>query len=128
MPEDTWYAELRERYRPEHVKLLLIGESAPDPGAAERRFFYAPTLTSADNLFRGVVLALYDHRFPPGSAGSSVPRARDPTDRPQLNAGVGYRGAEISLISEEMIVETVRQAAEINARRGAAWYPRLSPT
>lgn len=71
MPESKRYADLRQRYRPTHVKLLLIGESAPDPGAAEPRFFYAPTLTAADNLFRGVVLALYDHRFPRGSAGSS---------------------------------------------------------
>lgn len=71
MPEAAWYADLREHYRPDHVRLLLIGESAPDPGAAEPRFFYAPILTAADNLFRGVVLALYDHRFPRGSAGSS---------------------------------------------------------
>ncbi len=71
MPEAAWYAELRERYRPSDVRLLLIGESAPDPGAAEPRFFYAPTLTGADNLFRGVVLALYAHQFPRGSAGMS---------------------------------------------------------
>jgi hypothetical protein len=71
MPEAAWYADLRERYRPEHVQLLLIGESAPDPDAAQPHFFYAPTLTAADNLFRGAVLALYDHRFPRGSAGSS---------------------------------------------------------
>ncbi|MGK2939678.1 MAG: hypothetical protein ACSLFR_18055 [Solirubrobacteraceae bacterium] len=71
MPEAAYYAERRERYRPNRVRLLLVGESAPDPGTAEPRFFYAPTLTAADNLFRGVVLALYDHRFPRGSAGSS---------------------------------------------------------
>lgn len=67
----AWYAELREQYRPARVDLLLIGESAPDPEAAEPRFFYAPMLTAADNLFRGVVLALYNHRFPRGSAGIS---------------------------------------------------------
>jgi len=71
MPDAAWYAELRERHRPAHIKLLLIGESAPNPGTDEPRFFYAPTLTAADNLFRGVVLALYNHRFPRGSAGSS---------------------------------------------------------
>jgi len=69
--EAPWYAALRERYRPERVHLLLVGESAPDPRSADRRFFYAPTLTGADNLFRGVLLALYHHRFPPGSAGAS---------------------------------------------------------
>lgn len=67
----TWYEQLRERYRPERVELLLVGESAPDARGGERRFFYAPTLAAADNLFRGVVEALYDHRFPRGSAGIS---------------------------------------------------------
>jgi hypothetical protein len=47
---------------------LLIGESAPDARATERRFFYAPTLTAADNLFRGVVAALYEP-IPPGRSG-----------------------------------------------------------
>ena len=74
MPEAVWYADLRERYRPASIELLLIAESAPDPRAAEPRFFYAPILTGADNLFRGVVLAIYNHRFPRGSAGlSKVP-------------------------------------------------------
>lgn len=67
MAEDAWYAELRRKWRPEPVRVLLVGESAPDPGAADRRFFYAPTLTRSDNLFRGVVLALYGRS--PGSAG-----------------------------------------------------------
>jgi hypothetical protein len=53
------YEELRERYRPEPIRVLLIGESPPDPGDAERRFFYAPTLSRHDNLYRGVAEALY---------------------------------------------------------------------
>jgi hypothetical protein len=64
------YEQMRDAYRPSRVRLLLIGESAPDPRNAERRFFYAPTLGPADNLFRGVVEALYGHRFPRGSAGT----------------------------------------------------------
>jgi hypothetical protein len=63
------YAQLRQRWKPEPIRLLLIGESAPDPGAAELRFFYAPTLTAHDNLFRGVILALYGQS--PGHAGDS---------------------------------------------------------
>jgi hypothetical protein len=61
------YDDLRARHRPERVRLLLVGESAPDPGAAELRFFYAPVLHKADNLFRGVVQALFDAS--PGRAG-----------------------------------------------------------
>ncbi|MCC4268024.1 hypothetical protein [Microbacterium schleiferi] len=61
--EDAWYARLREEYRPEHVRLLLIGESAPsDHGVSSRRnFFYADHL-GYDNLYRGVVEAMYDLR------------------------------------------------------------------
>ena len=63
-----WYDELRERWKPNAVRVLLVGESAPDAGAAERRFFYAPTLDRRDNLFRGVVAAFYE-AIPPGSTG-----------------------------------------------------------
>jgi hypothetical protein len=55
----AWYEQLRESYRPEALRVLLIGESPPDPGAADRRFFYAPTLSRYDNLYRGVAEALY---------------------------------------------------------------------
>lgn len=56
-----WYERLRDQYRPEVLRFLLIGESPPDPGAGERRFFYAPTL-SYDNLYRGVALGAYGER------------------------------------------------------------------
>lgn len=79
------YTRLRDRWKPDQVQLLLIGESAPDPGGAELRFFYAPTLTSHDNLFRGVILALYGRS--PGHAG-------DPK-RPWLDA---LRGDGVYLI------------------------------
>lgn len=65
---DTWYDDLRRQWKPDAVRVLLVGESAPDPGAAERRFFYAPTLDRRDNLFRGVVEALYEP-IPRGSTG-----------------------------------------------------------
>lgn len=54
-----WYEELREQHRPDHVRILFVGESPPDPGASRRRFFYSPTLTRHDNLYRAVALALY---------------------------------------------------------------------
>lgn len=61
--EDGWYAELRAQYQPEHVRLLLIGESAPTDhgGTRPRNFFYADH-PGYDNLYRGVVQALYDLR------------------------------------------------------------------
>lgn len=61
MLEDTWYQALRLQWKPEKVRLLLIGESAPDDGGdlANRRFFYTERLSGSDLLFRGVVDALY---------------------------------------------------------------------
>lgn len=53
------YAALREQYRPALVRLLLIGESPPDPRDGEKRFFYSPKLTGADDLYRAVAEALY---------------------------------------------------------------------
>ena len=46
------YAAQRLHYLPDQVRVLFIGESAPDPGAREARFFYHPVLR-IDNLFRG---------------------------------------------------------------------------
>lgn len=56
--EDAWYLERRERWRPGHVRLLLIAESAPDPGSGTRRYFYDEDLTASDGLFREVAKAL----------------------------------------------------------------------
>jgi len=65
---ETWYDDLRRRWKPHAVRLLLVGESVPDAGVEERRFFYGPKLDRRDNLFRGVVEALYGP-IPRGSAG-----------------------------------------------------------
>lgn len=67
--EPTWYEQLRQQHQPATVRVLLIGESAPDPGAKQQRFFYAPTLDRRDNLFRGVVSAFYDAKA--GVAGDA---------------------------------------------------------
>lgn len=73
--EDPWYQELRMQWKPDHVRFLLVAESAPDSragsdtaaaAATERRFLYAPTVSRADNLFRGVVLALYGAKVATG--------------------------------------------------------------
>ncbi len=53
------YDRLREEYRPRQLRVLLIGESPPRPHADPLRFFYAPDLAPADNLYRGVTEALY---------------------------------------------------------------------
>jgi hypothetical protein len=57
----SWYETLRAQHRPSRLRVLLIAESPPDPGAGVRRFFYSPELT-VDNLYRAVVEALYGER------------------------------------------------------------------
>jgi hypothetical protein len=53
------YSALRRRYLPpKGVRVAFVGESAPDPREGVIRFFYHPILTK-DNLFRGLMLALY---------------------------------------------------------------------
>lgn len=61
MSDTSWYERLRNQYRPTRLRVLLIAESPPDPGSNDRRFFYSATLR-ADNLYRGVALAVYGHR------------------------------------------------------------------
>lgn len=71
----AWYDELRDEYRPETVRILLVAESPPDPADGDRRFFYAPTLTK-DNLYRGVAEALYGDEagFDPADKTSNLRR------------------------------------------------------
>lgn len=61
------YAAMRAPYRPSWVRVLLIGESAPASGSGDLRFFYSTTLNRRDNLFRGIVQAMFDES--PGHAG-----------------------------------------------------------
>ena len=62
MTEDPWYAERRGRWKPAHVQLVIIAESAPDNGEdeANRRLFYDDDLSGRDGLFRQVVQMLFD--------------------------------------------------------------------
>lgn len=55
----AWYEQLRLANKPDVLRVLLVGESPPDPGLGDRRFFYAPVLAAHDNLYRGVAAALY---------------------------------------------------------------------
>lgn len=75
--EDEWYTLLREEYKPTKVRLLLIGESAPSDhgGTKKRNFFYASHL-GHDNLYRGVVQAMYGLSGLKGKAHDKVPWLR----------------------------------------------------
>ena len=64
----TWYATLRDRWRPERVKTLLIVDRVPDP-RGPRHHFYAEPITGGDHLFRAVVEGLYTET--PGRPGDA---------------------------------------------------------
>ena len=71
--EDSSYALLRARWKPDPVRLLLIAESPPDSGAGPRRFFYDDDLTARDSLFRSVAKAVFDvERLPSGRGGKTA--------------------------------------------------------
>lgn len=80
MPDEPWYERLRERWRPEHVRVLIIDEAAPELAAdSKHEFFYSPTVVSWDPLFRAVVEVYLDGEFPPAGADKApyLERLRD---------------------------------------------------
>ena len=54
--EMGYWEELREFYKPEEVKLLIIGDDVPDD---RKRFFYYDKVKKADYLFRDTMKALF---------------------------------------------------------------------
>lgn len=69
MSAEPWYEQLRRRWKPEHVRLLIIDEAAPELAAdAKHEFFYSSAVVSWDPLFRAVVEVFCDGEFPPAGA------------------------------------------------------------
>lgn len=107
----AWYEDLRERYRPDVLRLLLVGESPPDPGKGYRRFFYAPTLIY-DNLYRGVAAALYGHEpsVDPSAKSAVLDRLRedgvwliDAVEEPIDKQSTPVRRREISAAAARLV-------------------------
>lgn len=55
------YDEIRLRYRPQHVKVLLIAESPPPSPdiQSSRQFYYADRIRHDDRLFTNTIRAIY---------------------------------------------------------------------
>jgi hypothetical protein len=54
----TLVDKLREQYRPQHIRLLLVAESPPNCDGGDFRFFYAPTMNH-DHLYRSVMEVVF---------------------------------------------------------------------
>lgn len=64
------YEAVRQKYRPKHIKILLIAESPP-PSAeiqSSRQFYYTDRIRTDDRLFTNTIRALY-----PEAAGAPEP-------------------------------------------------------
>jgi hypothetical protein len=107
----VWYEQLRAQYRPDRLQVLLIGESPPNPGTGQRRFFYAPTL-QIDNLYRGVAQGLYGDT--PGVDLTDKPAVLrrlqadgfwliDAVDRPINHVPPGPRRAAITTATPQLV-------------------------
>lgn len=123
MIEDPWYAERRGHWRPDHIRLLLIAESAPDDGGdiANRRFFYDNDLTGRDGLFREVVRVLFDN-----PALNSAPQGKVPWLQKLRDRGVYL----IDLASAPVNYSSPRDrtaALEENVRTVVALVTELRP-
>lgn len=55
------YNKLRQRYRPAHIKMLLIAESPPPPQdtPSSRHFYRSEKIRTDDRLFTNTIKALY---------------------------------------------------------------------
>jgi hypothetical protein len=118
----AWYEQLRQQYRPDRLEVLLVGESPPDPGTGQRRFFYTPTL-SRDNLYRGVAQALYGQRPEVDLADKPAVLRRlqadgfwliDATDRPVNHLPAAARRIAI----RAAVPQLVDRCADLAPRRG----------
>ncbi|HEU4914825.1 MAG TPA: hypothetical protein VFT16_05520 [Candidatus Saccharimonadales bacterium] len=55
------YEDVRQQYKPTHIKVLLIAESPPPPAGMQssRQFYYTDRLRKDDRLFTNTIWALY---------------------------------------------------------------------
>jgi hypothetical protein len=55
------YDEIRQKYRPQHIKMLLIAESPPPAPhiQSSRQFYYSDRIRKDDRLFTNTIRALY---------------------------------------------------------------------
>lgn len=68
------YDTTRKKYKPDHIKFLLIAESPPPPADVQssRQFYYTDRIRRDDRLFTNTIRALY-----PDAAETSEPELEE---------------------------------------------------
>lgn len=109
--------QLRERYKPEKVKMLFVAESPPKspPGASESeiRFFYNPKQERWDNLYRSVMKSVFpEFEFQKGEKDKWLTMFKgrgyfliDATDRPVNHLQRAERRQELEAVLEAKLSE-----------------------
>ena len=57
--DELFYKKLREKYKPNRIKCLIIAESPPE--SEEGRFFYNPECEKWDYLFKSIMEVIFGH-------------------------------------------------------------------
>jgi hypothetical protein len=109
-------ASLRERYRPEKIRVLFVAESPPDSGEGELRFFYNASQERHDHMYRSLMEAAFpDFKHRPGEKEGWLRKFQqagyymiDATDRPVNHLSPAERRRELNSSLETRIAEIGR--------------------
>jgi len=109
----TTITRLRQRYRPERIKVLFVAESPPESSDEEVRFFYNPRQERWDHMYRAVMQAVFpEFEYRPGEKDNWLRRFQergyyliDATDRPVNHLSPAERRRELGLAVDGKLSE-----------------------
>jgi hypothetical protein len=112
------YDEIRQHYRPRHIKRLLIAESPPPPPEVQssRQFYYTDRVRRDDRLFTNTIRALYPE-------AAETPEAELERDKEQWLRRLAHDGwYMIEALEESQVHEVTKDQRQ---ERIAVALPRL---
>jgi hypothetical protein len=112
----TTISRLRERYRPERIKVLFVAESPPESSDDEVRFFYNPRQERWDHMYRAVMKAVFpEFEYRPGEKDNWLRKFEehgyyliDATDLPVNRISLAERRRKLAAAVEGKLSEIRR--------------------
>lgn len=109
----TTISRLRQRYRPETIKVLFVAESPPESSDDEVRFFYNFEQERWDHMYRAVMRAMFpDFKYRPNEKDKWLRKFQDhgyylidATDRPVNRLSSAERRKELMREMETKLAE-----------------------